>query len=91
MRADSGSALGTSAFPGVNLHRAIHEREDEKMPEYTNEIIDEIIALVEMAEETALAELKEFGYYDAVPNAIEAFGVHDAIETQFAGAFGERR
>ena len=59
------------------------------MPEYTNEIIDEIIALVEMAEETALAELKEFGYYDAVPNAIEAFGLHECLETQLAGVFGQ--
>lgn len=52
--------------------------------------IDHIIELVELAEEAALAELEQFGSWDAVPNCVEAFGLHMAIESQFAGVFGEK-
>ena len=47
--------------------------------------------LAEMAEEAAMAEKAVFGSWDATPSTVEAFGVHEAIETQFAGVFGERR
>ena len=60
------------------------------MPEYTNEIIENIIEFVMNTEESANVELEAFGYWDAIPNVIEAFGLHEAIETQFAGVFGER-
>jgi len=51
---------------------------------------ERIAELVEMAEQAASAECAIFGSYDATPNVVEAFGVHDAIESQFAGVFGER-
>jgi hypothetical protein len=52
--------------------------------------IEEIIATVELAEETAMSELAAFGSYDAIPTSVEALGIHDAIESQFAGVFGGR-
>ena len=50
---------------------------------------ERIAELVEMAEQAANVERDVFGSYDAIPNTVEAFGIHDAIETQLAGVFGQ--
>ena len=52
--------------------------------------LEQIIELAEAAHESAMSELAAFGSWDAIPSCIEAFGLHEAIETQIAGAFGMR-
>ena len=60
-----------------------HRIDPEKAAMY-----EELLELVEMAEKAANDEVAALGSYDAIPNCVEAFGVHGAIETQVAGAFG---
>lgn len=83
---ENGAIYIDDSYPSdvfAEERRAARERRAEMERRY-----DELVELVELTEQAAMDELAAFGSYDAVPNCVEAFGVHEAIETQVAGIYG---